>query len=477
MNMSMLSTVNIIIFALFICHQDADAKIPKDLPEILDYYPNCSYQVIKNDTVKVVTDEPKSEKVNAKLLNRLRQRAQEVSADAVILLKKKIKKTSTSRSSDLGQSISTFRLSYEAEFIKQCIELNSNNRKLLPLNHLGKRVIKTVATRLDSKKFVVTFPQKAKLKRPEVNSNEVSLENGVYGLKVGTDYQQVIKTFGAPSVTLLLHENELVISYGRHHWLYFQNNELVKIQTVASFLSQESLNLVPYLKFFDDYDWEINSLVKRKASLAQVREGLNIDTELNQQNQLLLENSDSTLVLNFMVSKNSQNQEVRYFLSDFTLQANDYTASPTQKFEHQDKQYLIAEQAYLKLQGGQSIDLQDLQEQLGSPLGRITLSKNTELNIYNSHLMVQTNNADLSALFFNENVFIENNNFIEDSSAWQLGQFSLGKSHETLSNNFPDDAYITDDEVTIEAENYTLSLFFGDIDGSNSLYQAKVLLY
>ena len=69
------------------------------LPEILDYYPDCDYQVLTTYTVKSKVkaefrDGVKSFKLpksKIKLLKRIRKEAQEIGADAVILLNKKIK--------------------------------------------------------------------------------------------------------------------------------------------------------------------------------------------------------------------------------------------------------------------------------------------------------------------------------------------------------------------------------------------------
>ena len=293
---------------------------------------------------------------------------------------------------------------------------------------------------------------------------------------MGENLQQVIDTFGDPSVTLLLHEHELILGYGRRHWFYFQEDKLVKIQTTPPLLSQESINLIPILEFFDYYNWKVNKLISRHSNLTEVKLALGIDIELNEKNQLIIKDNNNVLALNFSVSVSYPSKEKNYSLSGFTLQTNTYQSYPTNNIEQKD-QSLIIDLAYFKLQEGGIVDSKELNKQLGDPLGYITLSKYSELNIYNSNLIVQTKNSKLESIFFNEEVFLEEHNFSDELGPWQLGPFIQGRTLEEIKSYLPNDAYITDDEVEIETENYILSLFFGDIDGENSLYQAELKLY
>jgi hypothetical protein len=451
------------------------------LPEILDYYPDCDYQVLTTYTVKSKVkaefrDGVKSFKLpksKIKLLKRIRKEAQEIGADAVILLNKKIKNTRGSKLTNITKNGSDYTLSYEAELIKLCTKFSNSARRLTPLNHQGEKQISLSTQKSSRKEFVFTFPKKAKLKRPKLTNTEISLSNGLYGVKLGENLQHVIDTFGDPSVTLLLHEHELILSYGRRHWFYFQEDKLVKIQTIPPLLSQESINLIPILEFFDDYNWKVNKLIARHSNVAEVKLALGIDLKLNEKNQLIIQDNNNVLALDFSVSVSYPSKEKNYALSGFTLQTNSYQSYLTNNIEQRD-QNLIIEQAYLKLQESGIINTKELNKQLGEPLGYITLSMNSELNIYNSNLIVQTRGSELESIYFNEEVFLEDHNFFDDLGLWQLGPFIRGRSLEEITTYLPDDAYITDDEVEIETESYTLSLFFGDIDGENSLYQAEL---
>jgi hypothetical protein len=482
--MSMIRSEAIILVCfLLLSSKAAFAASDTVLPEILDYYPNCDYQVLTTYTVKgKVKDGVKGfelPKLKIKLLQKILKKAQEIGAEAVILLNKKTKRTRGPRLiKNTANNTPDYTLSYEAELIKLCAKFSDGNRKLTPLNHQGEKQITLSSKTFTSKEFVFTFPKKAKLKRPLLTNTEISLSNGLYGVKMGENLQQVIDTFGDPSVTLLLHEHELILGYGRRHWLYFQEDKLVKKHTPPPLLSQESINLIPILEFFDYYNWKVNKLISRHSNLTEVKLALGIDIELNEKNQLIIKDNNNVLALNFSVSVSYPSREKNYSLSGFTLQTNTYQSYPTHNIEQRD-QSLIIDQAYFKLQEGGIVDSKELNKQLGDPLGYITLSKHSELNIYNSNLIVQTKNSQLESIFFNEEVFLEDHNFSDELGSWQLGPFIQGRSLEEIKSYLPNDAYITDDEIEIEieTENYMLSLFFGDIDGENLLYQAELKLY
>jgi hypothetical protein len=61
----------------------------QELPPILDYIPNCTYQVIEKLMVKTDTRNPKSESIVNELLTKLQNKAAGIGADALILVDKK----------------------------------------------------------------------------------------------------------------------------------------------------------------------------------------------------------------------------------------------------------------------------------------------------------------------------------------------------------------------------------------------------
>ena len=218
-------------------------------PPILDFYPNCSYEVIKHYAAKEQIDDPlDKDEVTSDLLMKIRKQAASVGADAVILVAKDIKKAITA--TKIKRAI--FTLAYEAEFIHLCSENNQESKRRTAYNHQGDKVIQTTSNKIKLNTYAYTVSFSNVIHRPHITNQEVSLENGVYGVKLGENYQNVITTLGTPNVILNVYTSELIIGYGRRHWLHFQNDKLVKIQTVPTLLNQSMLNKIPFLDFFDD---------------------------------------------------------------------------------------------------------------------------------------------------------------------------------------------------------------------------------
>ena len=93
-----------------------------NLPPILDYYPNCSYKIIKNFTAKIKTEQPLIEKTKLTLLAKLRRKAKSLGADALIIINKEVNEVINAekywgmKSTDIAKYV----VSYEAELVKQC---------------------------------------------------------------------------------------------------------------------------------------------------------------------------------------------------------------------------------------------------------------------------------------------------------------------------------------------------------------------
>jgi len=85
--------IKICIISTFSSAFGALAKpIHQDLTPILDYYPNCSFEVIKTASSNKETEQPLANKITQSLFKSLREQAKDSGADALILTARKINK-------------------------------------------------------------------------------------------------------------------------------------------------------------------------------------------------------------------------------------------------------------------------------------------------------------------------------------------------------------------------------------------------
>lgn len=449
-------------------------SVASDLPEILDYYPNCDYQIIDTAKVKVKTEKPFTDKTRLSLLNKLRRKALSLNADALILIDKEI---NTAKSHGMGTAkVSNYTVSYKAELISQCKENNRKKQKLAPYNHQGYKVLKmnTLTTTIETT-FTFTPPIKEKLNYPIITIKELSLKNGLYGVKIGSTYQQVITAFGDPSLVLSLLKGEVVMGYGRNHWLHFQNNKLVKVQSKLSAISPTLLNMVPLRDFFDEKPWLLDNKVARQSSFSEIKSGMKIDVQLNNQKKVVIRGQENTLILSFSYRSNDDNEK-NYFLEDFSLESNLYSAPKFKQKNNRIAQFETLGLILSKLTQGEIVKLALLNEELGDPIGRITISATSYIDIYNSSLLVEVKRSEVASIQLLEELFKIKEDTTENIP-WSLGDFVQGKSITELNRFFPDDIYELGNAVQIDSDEFQLTLWFDDYDDKNMLYEAKVTIY
>ncbi|MFT5759415.1 MAG: hypothetical protein ACI9LM_004177 [Alteromonadaceae bacterium] len=453
-------------------------NIKGNLPPILDYYPNCAYNIIEKASAKKTTQQPMARETTEFLLARLRAQAVKVGADAIILTDRQAEKSINSyESTRMGKTKTIFTISFHAEFIKNCEETFKQHTKATAFNHQGIKTLSSKKKVLVSRTIEIKYPEKSKLHRPTLNNQDVSLENGLYGIKIGSEYDDVLEKFGDPSIQLDLLDDELLVGYGRRHWLHFQTGTLVKIQSESKYLSQTILNKIPFFDFFDDFSWRINNQFSHGQSLQEIKTALNLDTPLNANDQLILTHQGNTLVLNFVFKKNIKTLKKEYSLNNFEMYKSDYQIRDVDVKDIRKKQNIVIAQTYKKLQQEKEIDWKYIEKQLGKPIGRITLTADSALIIYNTHLLVKVKRSELNTVHYIQGALLDDKDFYSKNSFWALDNFKQDLSIEELRPYFQESAHEYEGEVKIQADAFNLSLYFSQRQSRSSLEEAKLIIY
>ncbi|MFT4929582.1 MAG: hypothetical protein ACI8WB_005716 [Phenylobacterium sp.] len=459
-------------------------------PPILDFFPNCDHQVI--DVIKVHVIVPASPgqaqhdkltKAIPKLLHKLRNKASERGADAIILMKRQLKQIGT----EVEAARLVTRLRYTARLIKNCdaksLENATSENLPAPYNHKGQQIIGYTPMVVSTISVAIELPEKARLNHPKLSNHEVSIKNGVYGVKLGMSYQQVIAIWGTPSVELAVLEKELVIGFGRRHWLHFQGNKLVRISD-TSLLSIEVVNEVPMRGFFDNKGWKVNNKVGLRATLAQVLAALKDvrsvsgPATLTKDNRLLVEQNGQVLALQFAYRQSITGVE-SYDLTGFTLQTKAYQPQTNYRLPDAAQQatlYSAINQTYQQLKLGQDTDLASLRAKLGEPIGRITLSVSNEIEIYDSHILLRSAADELAGIQLLEQTLV-----IKQTSKpwpWRLGMLKQGQSFVQAKAVLTTDAVGTEEQLEFDGDTYGVTLFFAPDDNDMELsYMAELKVY
>ena len=458
----------------------AKVSATTSLPKILNVYPECSYKTIDDFSVKDTTETPFSDETSFPLLKKLQKEAKRLGADAVIVVHKDIKKQLNSNVNYRmsADTVHKYNLTIKAELIALCEPIGTSNNKLTPYNEKGHKQQKVgVSSRTLQTQVVVEHLNKFKLYRPRLTNTEISLGNGVYGIQIGTSYQQVMTVLGDPSIELKASKHEVILGYGRSHWYHFINNVLVKVQSHSPDLSPELLNEIPLLDFFDDNVWQIAGKIKRKATLAEVKAELGQKIELNNKNELIISDKGNTLTLYFRHGVNYESQKKIYTLDSFSLQENTYKKLPYHYNTNRDTQFAAINNMYTALEQNSKVDVELFKAKLGSPIGKIRLSLTSSLDLYNSNLLVETRSSGYIAVNLVEQLFSKANNVKVAPELWSFARFTQGKSIDQLRGSFPTNAYVASDNVQWDTDDYELSLFFDEINDQDSLYKIRIVVY
>jgi len=476
------------IISLFLLLFPIASMSGEKLPPILDFYPVCQYKTLNTVSVKkrikdsksnnsavTVSEQQLKEKRYAALLNKLRKKAQEQNADALILVARQNKK------SKLINQKNTTMLTFEAELVSECNNLSEDTSRPAKFNHKGmvskKAYFESTKKTAKVETYQILLPVKRlKYRHPVISDKNVSLTDGVYGVKLGFSYQQVLEVLGDPSIQLSIFKNQFVVGYGRHHWFYFQSDKLVKIDTTSSPVSINLVNRISFRDFFDDNLWKIDQRVPHGIPLAKVRKLLSIHSTLSKKNQLVIKQSGRELRLKFDTIKNFGSEKRSYKLDGFSLQTASYRSSAVKADVGLAAQYKVIENVLMSLDQGEPVDMQPLAKQLGNPVGKIFISGEKQLVIFNPYLVTEIDSGDLSKILLSENLFDSGNGPSNKTEPWNIAGFKQGTALEQLRNQLPEDAFEWDGKVEFESDSYQTALTFEQKGKQQVLYEMEISL-
>lgn len=315
------------------CHADAG------LPPVLNSYPKCDYQVVKQAeaTDKTVARDDDLATAKQSLLDntivKVRQQAADVGADALIL-------TQVEGVISNSESLRTIRhagreVKYRigAELITLCQQDNTLPTVYTPYNSAG---IKQAATHQPSVKtnmqFAVSIPSSTRSNEIEPASlkNTISLQQGLYGAKVGMTTSQVQTLYGQPDAELALQNNDTAWIYGREHLVVFASNAVVAISHSNSILSAEIKKQLVDNPRFQQHEWRLDNTFSRRAALTEIKAFYQDKLIALDQYRFALQNQQSQLILHFAPYMDVKSNNSQLQLVDVSLTSLQFTASQLQ---------------------------------------------------------------------------------------------------------------------------------------------------
>ena len=316
-----------------VCHADAG------LPPVLNSYPKCDYQVVKQAeaTDKTVARDDDVEAAKQTLrqnaIVKIRQQAADAGAEAVILTDVQGVMSNSESLRTIRHTGAEVRFRVAAELISLCQEDQSLPTVYTPYNSAGVKQASTsqpaVATTMQ---FTIAIPAKAlpdNIEAPPL-ANTISLQQGFYGAKIGMSPPQIQALFGMPDAELTLQNNDTAWIYGLEHQVLFAGNAAIAFSQKNNILSAEIKKRMVENPRFQQLEWRLDNAFSRRASLTEIKATYQDQLIALDQYRFTLQHDHNQLIMQFAPYLDVKTNSNHLQLVDVSLTASTFSASQIQ---------------------------------------------------------------------------------------------------------------------------------------------------
>ena len=113
---------------------------------------------------------------------------------------------------------------------------------------------------------------------------------------------------------------------------------------------------------------------------------------------MIIKGKQNSLILPFSYRKHTEGNDKNYVLEGFSLSSNSYSEPKLKNINREVAQFETLGLVMSDLSQGEKVELGSLSKRLGNPLGRITVSATSYIDIYNSNLLVEVNKSELVSI-------------------------------------------------------------------------------
>ncbi|MBO9490925.1 hypothetical protein J7384_11200 [Endozoicomonas sp. G2_1] len=424
--------------------------------EFLEFYPDCGFEIV--DTVKhsgmIRSDFTKSPKfyISEKMKKLHQDILSKAEKNGIHFLVVKSRKLSPAYDESM-------RFNVTVEYLKTCSDPHKRGGKAAKFDALGQKLATFGQIKVGKNK-TITFDLPHSIVRTELSDNfTVSLDGGLYGIKLGTTIDEVVKTFGTPSFWSSNQEGMEIVAYGRRHWLTFENSVLIAAKFGTSIFDVELMNHLDFDERFDDRKWKVENSVQRDDALPNTDKS-SIPMFNNQSQSLLL---DTEVML-----ENRQEEKNRRVIG-FELKtnhANSFSFDNTQLSQSNNQDYLFKTLSSI----GESAEI-DVKPLLQSVLGKTPKKNGQQFLLIDGNTLVKASANSVTKILLSSG-------YVDGASpTWHFGPFYAGQSLDDALAVAGDSALHMLDVIEIEHNRFTMKLFASEEANGVQIYAMEVSIY
>jgi hypothetical protein len=304
---------------------------------------------------------------------------------------------------------------------------------------------------------------------PLINNN-ISLENGVFGLTYGTTVSEMTTLFGIPTSEYKIDEEYTLYSYGRNLWVLTKHNRVTRIQNDNRWIPKRLSN---YMAFDDrpTNNWVLGKDVKKgdsKKTLIERLSGSFVNDAIYR-----IQNKETGIYIDIELALASVSKDEDWAVYNYVYgnvdDESDITLSrfPANAFSYQDLYTTMIDNR-----------LEDESTNIGelklSPIFTAATQHGNLLFVYDNHLAIISSDNEI------EKVLLSNAFFDTKAKAtkWRYGELYSRQSSNLIKKMFEDKIFeLADNYWELDLNGFKYELFFeksktGDMELTEIEFQA-----
>lgn len=305
--------------------------------------------------------------------------------------------------------------------------------------------------------------------QPELDSDEISLERGVFGVKAGMKIVDAFDVLGVPMSEMALNSTDVLYSFGRNLWLIAKNDNVQVITNQNAWISSTLKSFIA----FDDRalgKWKINGAIGPGASKEQVLESLEGEFISNTTFRVKSE-SDINIEIDFV--KDSFSKGSNLVVTEFRYgNLNEKVIIDSEYITNNTKDGYDVIDDILKKNAAESAStlISDLPY---FPIFTAYGADKKKIYAYDNHLILVAEDEILKKLYIAETLFNE----IEAKADWKLGGLYANQPSEEIAALFEDDVLGVSDYWEVYSDAFKYDFYFKKIDTSLILDELEIEVY
>ncbi|WP_334059826.1 hypothetical protein [Alteromonas sp. S005] len=306
--------------------------------------------------------------------------------------------------------------------------------------------------------------------QPEIASYNISLEEGVFGVKAGMKTIDAFKILGVPTSEVALNDSDVLYSFGRNLWLVAKNDKVHIVTNKNNWISSTLKSLIA----FDERNlnsWKIDGHIERLATKQQVVESLAGEFIEDAKFRLNADSNDIGLEIDFVRDTFSEGamlvvNEFRYgnltdnvkidanYINDNTQGRYDTIDDMIRENTKNNKPTLISDLSFY-------------------PIFTAYGTEKQKIYAYDNHLILIADDEEIKKIYIAETLFYNTNSHAK----WKFGNIYVHQVSDELADKFEGEVFGVDDYWEVYTDAFKYDFYFKKDNNTLVLDELAIEIY